>query len=157
MENTLFSCSTHDPGQLVWMQLPLTHFGSENPGTNSSMATMERGEEVSSGPYPFSRAEAALLLMFSPIPHLFCRISFHAGSLAPSRNLLHCFPTTSTKKVFPTVWISYFATDASAQMFPAPSGAMSLHHKKLRPEVSSLGQPHLLLTFLQRNNMKLSL
>lgn len=122
MENTLF-CTTRGPAQLVGMQLALAHFGSENLGPNSSMATMESRRGALLWPCPFSRTGAALPLPSSPIPHQFCRISFHADPVASSALL----PYNSNHKVFPAVWISHVAAYASAQMFPAPSGAVSLH------------------------------
>lgn len=125
MENTLFSCTTRDPAQLVWTQFALTHFGSEISGPNSSMATMQ------------SRKGGLLWLM----PLLQHRSSFAILTHSPLvlKNLFSCrscdilkqptalLPYNFNQKVFPTVWISHVAADASAQMFPAPSGAGSLN------------------------------
>lgn len=127
MKNTLFSCTTCDPAQLAWMQLALTHFGSENSGPNSSMATMENRRGGLLWPVPLLQDSSSLAFAILTIPHLFCRISFHANSVSSSRNLLHCFPTTSTKRFSPLSGFPMLQLMLSAQMFPAPSGAVPLH------------------------------
>lgn len=127
MENTLFSCTSRDPAHLAWMQLALTHFGSENSGPNSSMATMESRRGGLLWPMPFLQDRSSLacaILTHSPLVLqnlLSCRF---CGLLKKPAALL---PHNFNQKVFLTLWISHVAADASAQMFPAPSGAVPLH------------------------------
>lgn len=127
MENTLFSCTTRDPAQLVWTQLALTHFGSENPSPNSSMATME--SRRGGLPWPLLLLQNRSSFAFAILTHspvvLQNLLSFRFfGILKQSTALL---PYNFHQKVFPTVWTSHIAADAPAQVFPAPSVAGSLH------------------------------
>lgn len=129
MENTLFSCTTHDLAQLVWMQMALTHFDSENSGSNSSMAIMEcRRRGLLQGGSSFAFA----VLTHS---HLFCRISFRADSVTSSINLLHCFPATSTKRFSLLSGFPMFSSDV-----PSPIWS-SVTSPALGPEASILGSP----------------
>lgn len=126
MENTLF-CTPRDPAQLAWMQLAPTHFDSENSGPNSSMTTMESRRGGLLWPMPLLQDRSSLafaILTHSPLVlHnlLSCRF---CGILKKSAALL---PYNFNQKIVRAFWISHAAADASAQMFPAPSGAVPPH------------------------------